>query len=307
MAVSIFKAPHYQDPDKAREYLEGLLWPNGPVCPHCGVEGGHYALKGKATRPGVWKCHDCRKQFTVTVNTVFHRSHIPLNVWLQAVYLMNASKKGISSHQLHRMLGITYRTAWFMTHRIREAMDERFNPGKLGSGGAIVEADETFWGTATDQKDQPRKKKPGHGHKMKVFALVERGGRAKAFHVPDVTATTLRDHLVREVSKEANLMTDEAPMYKVTGQEFASHESVNHSQNEYSRGITSTNTVESYFAILKRGLIGTYHHVGENHLKRYVHEFNFRYNYRKSTDGERAEAALKGISGKRLTYQPTGS
>lgn len=256
MATGPFKAPHYQDPDKAREYLEALLWPNGPVCPHCGVQGKHYQLKGKATRPGVWKCRDCRKQFTVTVNTVFHRSHVPLHIWLQAVYLMSASKKGMSSHQLHRMLGVEYRTAWFMTHRIREAMDERFLPrGKLGSGGGIVEVDETYWGTASDDAGKPKKKKAGTGHKMKIFALVERGGRAKAFHIPDVTSFTLKQHLDREVSQEAHLMTDEAAFYKVPGKSFASHQAVNHSAGEYSRGIASTNSVESFFRI-KTGVGG---------------------------------------------------
>jgi transposase-like protein len=297
---------YFQDADKAREHLEGLCWPNGkPVCPHCGVEGDHYQIKGKTTRPGLWKCKDCRKQFSVTVGTVFERSKIPLNLWLQAVYLMCASKKGISSHQIHRMLGVTYKTAWFMTHRIREAM-RVMGFEKLGSGGGIVEADETYWGTAKDaeasRKRRGKKRRAGH-HKMKIFALVERDGTARSFHVPDVNASNLKARLLSNVSRDAHLMTDEAQFYKVTGRKFASHETVNHSKYEYARGLVSTNTVEGYFSILKRGLVGTFHHVSEHHLQRYCYEFDFRYSNRKITDIERSDEALKGITGKRLTYR----
>lgn len=307
-------APHFQDADEARKYIEALRWPNGPVCPHCGVENKAWPIesgaqvKGAKTRKGLYKCgtYGCLKQFTVTVGTVFEDSKVPLNKWLMAVYLMSASKKGISAHQLHRMLDVTYKTAWFMCHRIREAMDDRFNLTKLGSGGGIVEADETYWGTdkeaRTEQKKRGKRASGGH-HKMKILSLVERGGNARSFKLEEVTAMNLKDKLMEHVSRDAHLMTDEAPMYKVSGKEFASHESVNHSEYEYARGIASTNTVEGFFSILKRGLIGTYHHVGEQHLKMYVKEFDFRYNNRKVSDAERADKALIGIGGKRLTYR----
>ena len=305
MAKSILTAPHFQDPEAARTYLERQVWPHGPVCSHCGVEGDHYQLKGKSTRPGLYKCSDCREPFTVTVGTVFERSKIPLNKWLLAVYLLCSSKKGMSSHQLHRTLGVTYKTAWFMTHRIREA----FGPmgfDKLGGGGSIVEADETYWGTSKEalakQKKRGKKLAGGH-HKMKIFALVERGGNVRTFKVNDVNAMTLKAKLTTNVHKDTRLMTDEAQFYKKTGKRFQSHEAVNHREYEYVRGDVTTNSVEGYFSILKRGLIGTYHHVGEQHLQRYVNEFDFRYNNRKVTDVERSDNALKGITGKRLTYR----
>jgi transposase-like protein len=305
MSKSILDADYFHNAEAARKHLETQVWPNGPVCPHCGVEGDHYKLEGKSTRPGLYKCSDCREPFTVTVGTVFERSKIPLNKWLLAVYLLCSSKKGMSSHQLHRTLGVTYKTAWFMTHRIREA----FGPmgfDMLGGGGSIVEADETYWGTSKEaiakQKKRGKKLMGGH-HKMKIFALVERGGNVRTFQVKDVNAMTLKDKLTRHVDKNTRLMTDEALFYKQTGKRFASHEAVNHSEYEYSRGDVTTNSVEGYFSILKRGLIGTYHHVGEQHLQRYVNEFDFRYNNRKVTDSERADNALKGIIGKRLTYR----
>ena len=305
MAKSNLTAPHFQDPEAARTYLERQVWPNGPVCPHCGVEGDHYKLEGKSTRPGLYKCADCRLPFTVTVGTVFERSKIPLKKCLLAVYLLCSSKKGMSSHQLHRTLGVTYKTAWFMTHRIREA----FGPtgfDKLGGGGSIVEADETYWGTSKEAlatQKKRGKKLAGGKHKMKIFSLVERGGNVRSFHVESVNAMTLKDKLTANVKKDTRLMTDEAGFYKQTGKGFQSHEAVNHSQYEYSRGDVTTNSVEGYFSILKRGLIGTYHHVGEQHLFRYVNEFDFRYNNRKVSDVERADNALKGIIGKRLTYR----
>lgn len=294
-------APQFQDPEKAREYLEAVTWPNGRVCPHCGVIGEHYPLKGKTTRPGLYCCADCRKPFTVTVGTVFERSHVPLNKWLMAVYLMASSKKGISSHQLHRTLGVTYKTAWFMTHRIREAMtDPRFT-GKLGGGGLVVEADETYWG-----KEKKAIKRTGGAHKMKVVSLVERSGQVRSFHVPRVNSKTLKPILQEHIRQDTHLMTDEAVIYKYIGKAFAAHSYVNHAREEYARGEVSTNTVEGYFSILKRGLIGTFHHVGEQHLRRYVKEFDFRYNHRTAlgyTDAERALIALKQIRGKRLTYK----
>jgi transposase-like protein len=301
MAESVLDQPHFRNADSAREYLEHLRWPSGPICPHCGSIGKHYSLKGKAHRVGVWKCRDCRAQFTVTVKTVFERSKIPLHIWLKAVYLLCSSKKGISSHQLHRTLNVDYKTAWFMSHRIREAMTS--NPsGLLGGGGGTVEADETFWG------NNKRRKGPGRGydHKMKVFALVERKGHVRSFHVADVRAKTLAAIIREHVSTEAHLRTDEASMYVTVGKEFASHESVAHGAREYARGDVNTNSIESYFAMLKRGLIGTYHKCGEGHLHRYANEFSFRYNNRAKlgiNDLERTDNALRGIGGKRLTYR----
>lgn len=297
MSADLF-APHFQDADKAREYLEALRWPNGPVCPHCGVEGEHYALKGKAHRPGLMKCKDCRKQFSVTVGTVFERSKIPLNKWLLAVHLMCASKKAISSHQIHRMLGVTYKSAWFMTHRIREAMKPG-SAGLMGSGGGTVEADETYWGNNGKQRKGAR----GYAHKMKVVSLVERGGEKRSVVVNAVNAKALRVVLDENVSKSANLMTDEHSGYTLIGREFASHGVTSHGSGEYARGEVHSNTVESSFSLLKRGLIGTFHHVGEQHLQRYVTEFDFRWNHRKVTDRERSDTLLQAVSGKRLTYR----
>lgn len=309
MAEPIINQPQFKDADKAREYLESLRWPHGPVCPHCGVINRAYKLEGKAHRPGVYKCADCREQFTVTVGTVFERSKIALNVWLQAVHLMCASKKGISAKQLQRMLGVTYKTAWFMCHRIREAMTA--NPTDLlggpGSSG-IVEADETYWGTAKDAEGvkYPAKTGGGYSPKMKIFSLVERQGAKRTFHVPNVTAATLGPILKSQVAQSARLMTDEATYYKKIGNHFASHESVNHSKEEYVRGDVTSNTAESSFAILKRGLVGTFHSVSEQHLQRYAHEFDFKWNTRTSlgfNDLMRTDEALKGITGKRLTYR----
>lgn len=297
MAADIF-APHFQNADKAREYLEALRWPNGPVCPHCGVQGEHYVLNGTAHRPGLLKCKDCRKQFSVTVGTVFERSKIPLNKWLMAVHLMCASKKAISSHQIHRMLGITYKSAWFMTHRIREAMKSG-SAGLLGSGGGIVEADETYWGTSSKKNPGAR----GYAHKMKVVSLVERGGEKRSVVVRSVNAKTLKEVVNNNVCKSAHLMTDEFSSYTKLGREYASHGVTRHSAGQYAEGVNHSNTVESSFSLLKRGLVGTFHHVGEQHLQRYVTEFDFRWNNRKTTDKKRAEALLAGVGGKRLQYR----
>ena len=305
MAKSILSAPRFHDEEAARTHLEALRWPNGAECPHCGGTERNTQLQGKAHRPGLWTCGDCRTQFSVTVGTVFERSKIPLHKWLLVTHLMCASKKGMSAKQIERMLGVTYKTAWFMCHRVREAM-KPMGFEKMGSGGGTVEADETYFGTSKaaleDQKRRKKKPRAGH-HKMKIVSLVERGGDVRSFHVDKVTGTTLRDKITAHVDKSARLMTDEAPMYKQTGKLYAEHETVNHSKYEYVRGDAYTNTIESYFAILKRGLIGTFHHVGEQHLFRYMHEFDFRYNQRKVTDAERADAALAGIGGKRLTYR----
>jgi transposase-like protein len=297
-------APHFHDADKAREFLEAQVWPAGKqICPHCSVIGEHYVLKGKYDRAGLYKCKDCKEPFTVTVGSLFERSKIPLNKWLMAAHLMCSSKKGISSHQLHRMLGITYKSAWFMTHRIREALGGSGSGGLFGAGGKPVEVDETYWG---NKKPYGQSLGGGGHHKMKILSLVERNGSVRSFHIQRVNGKTLKPILQSQIAKDARLMTDDAKYYKGLGKGFASHETVNHSLGEYARDDVTTNTVEGYFSILKRGLIGTFHHVGEQHLKRYVKEFDFRYNNRSSlgvSDTERTVAALKGIKGKRLTYR----
>lgn len=300
--------PIYNDDEAARAHLEALRWPNGPVCSHCGVVDEATKLAGKSTRPGVWKCRACEKPFSVTVGTVFERSHIPLHKWVLATHLLSASKKGMSAHQLHRMLGITYKSAWFMAHRIREAMTGT-NPGPMGGKGKIVEADETFLGNSGDKftNEKGWSKKRGVGDKMKIVTLVERGGRARSLKVDDLNVKTISEILTTNVSKHTNLMTDEAPHYRKPGKEFARHHSVNHSKGEYAKGFVTTNTVEGYFSIFKRGMTGIYQHCGEQHLQRYLTEFDFRYSNRKISDAERAEVALKGAEGKRLTYHQAGS
>ena len=304
MSEPILNQPQFQDADKAREYLEALRWANGVVCPHCGVVDGHYKLQGKATRPGVYKCGSCSDQFTVTVGTVFERSKVGLHLWLQATHLMSASKKGMSAKQLERMLGVSYKTAWFMCHRIREAMRQEptWTMGGNGTSG-IVEVDETYWGNKAQGVGTK-----GYEHKMKLVSLVERHGEKRTFHVANVTAETARAVLTSQVHKDAHLMTDEALVYKKAGREFKQHSTVNHTAKEYARGNVTTNTIESSFAILKRGLNGTFHSVSEKHLQRYADEFDFRWNYRSSmgyNDVMRANMALKGIAGKRLTYRRT--
>jgi len=304
---AIFDNPIFHDEDAAREHLEAICWPHGPVCPHCGATErtcriqSHSQEKGKGARPGLWCCGKCRQQFTVTVGTVFESSKVPLHKWLYAAQLLCSSKKGMSSHQLHRILGVTYKTAWFMTHRIREAMKSEYGD-QLGYSGP-VEVDETYTGT----KPGARKRR-GYGHKNAVVSLVEREGEVRSFHVPAVTTKILKTYLEDNISPEAHLMTDDATQYRSLGPEFAQHEVVNHSAGEYVRGDVHTNTVESYFSILKRGLIGTYHHVGAQHLQRYVTEFDFRYNHREKAgfdDEMRSIAVLRGITGKRLTYRRT--
>lgn len=301
--------PIYHDADKAREHLEATVWPNGPVCPHCGVEGNAHLMTGKSTRPGLYKCRECRKPFTVTVGTVFEHSKVPLNKWVLASHLMASSKKGFSAHQLHRTIGVTYKTAWFMFHRLREAMKPTETP-EFGAGGAVVEIDETFIGTnkeamkaATERLG--RKPKAGWSGKNVVVSLVQRGGKARSFHISGPMFDGIKLAL-QGVSREAMLMTDEASMYKVIGKEFAYHGTVNHSIKEWKRGVDYTNTVENFFSVFKRGMRGIYQHCSSDHLQRYLTEFDFRYNHRSSTgieDAERAELLLKGISGRRLTYQ----
>ena len=295
-------AKYFQDADKAREHLESLRWPDGPFCPHCGSTKKPMKLEGKTCRSGLYKCSEykCRKQFSVTVGTVMERSKVPLNKWLLAVHLMCSSKKGISAHQIHRMLGVTYKTAWFMCHRIREAMHDDGVP--LGGNGGTVEADETFWG---NNKPKGQKKGRGYHHKMKVLSLVDRNGKKRSFKVDRVNAETLKPYLEQHVRPDSHLMTDEHAGYTLIGRKFASHGIVKHGQAEYANGLINTNSAESSFALLKRGLRGIFHHVGEQHLQRYVTEFDFRWNFRVKNgfdDKERAAALLSQIGGKRLTY-----
>ncbi len=294
-------APRFTDETAARVHLESLQWPDGPFCPHCGslnatrLQGGHH-------RPGLIQCNDCRRQYTVTVGTVFERSKVPLNKWLLANHLLCSSKKGMSGHQIARMLGVTYKTAWFMMHRIREAMKPS-NPEPLGtSPDAVVEADETYVGGKAKNR-ATRYPAP----KKAVVSLVEREGQVRSFHVANVNAKTLRPLIYTNVSRSAHLMTDEAPVYAAFGGEFNGHSKVNHSAKQYvtTGGFKHSNTVENFFSIFKRGVIGTYHHLSEAHLGRYTAEFDFRYNTRKLNDHERADIALKGITGKRLTYRRT--
>ncbi len=303
--MSITDNPVFQSDATARAWLEGLLWPDGPVCPHCGLIDCAQQFHGKAHRPGLYKCKGCEKQFTVTIGTIFESSHLPLNKWLMAFQLMVASKKGMSAHQLHRMLGVTYKTAWFMAHRIREALRGRFDAaGPLGGANKVVEADESYvGGKAKNRKNHVPPKEA-------VFSLVERGGKVRSRHVADVTGKTLRDAMVSQIDKASYVMTDDAPTYAVIGDDFAGHGTVNHSAEEYVRAhFWHTNTVEGYFSILKRGVIGTYHHVSAEHLHRYLTEFDFRYNERSALgvdDDERMAKAAKGVVGKRLTYRRTG-
>jgi len=316
MAKGELDFPHFQNDDAAREMLESILWPEGPICPHCGVVNRAYATK----RPGVYRCAEkgCRKDFSVTMKTVMERSHIALHKWMQAFHLMTSSKKGVSAHQLHRTLGIGYEAAWFMAHRIREAM----RLGGLGpmGGGKVVEADETYIGRLVGQP-----KRRGYGHKNTIVTLVERGGSARSFHVESKRVADIAPIVRENLSREAKLMTDEATHYSEVGREFASHEAVNHSKDEYVRywneatdktrpdgklvvetTTITTNTVEGYFSIFKRGMRGVYQHCSEKHLHRYLSEFDFRYSHRVALgigDGERRTLAIKNAAGKRLTYR----
>jgi transposase-like protein len=298
----------FHDDAKAREWLESTLWPDGPVCGHCGAMNEATAIE---SRPGLYQCNACRKQFTVTVGTLFERSHIPLGKWLMAGYLLCASKKGISTHQMHRMIGVSYKSTWFMMHRLREAARDGTLPGPLGGQNKVVEADETYIGGKEANKHKAKRAHAGRGAtgKEAAFALVERDGKVRSFHLPKVDAQTLRPVLTAQVDRKSYLMTDDAKVYVKIGEEFAGHGSVNHSIEEYVRGnFWHTNTVENYFSILKRGITGTYHHVSQQHLKRYLAEFDFRYNERAKlgvSDNERAMKLMAGIAGKRLTYRRT--
>lgn len=306
--MSALSAKFFHDEAAAFEKLESLLWADGPVCPHCGGMGRITAVKGG--RMGLRRCGDCKKQFTVTVGTVFESSHVKLHLWLQAAHLLCSSKKGMSSHQIHRILGVTYKTAWFMTHRLREAMREgAFVPfggidGMPGAGG-IVEADETFIG-----REPGVPKARAYHHKMKVLSLLDRdAGKVRSVVVDDIKPETLRPIIEANILKEASLFTDESSIHTKVGASFADHQMTTHSAKEYVRGIVHTNTVEGYFSVFKRGMKGVYQHCGKQHLHRYLAEFDFRYNNRVKLgcgDAERTERALGGIVGKRLTYRSAG-
>jgi transposase-like protein len=295
--------PCYHDDEAARVTFESVRWPNGPYCPHCGAFDTVAPLGGESMGPGWYWCGKCREKFTIRVGSVLERSHIALHKWLLAIRLMTGSKKGISAHRLHRMLGVTYRSAWFMAHRIRLAMDDSA-PNALGGEGKFVEADETYiGGKARNRKGKTPKKEA-------VFSLVERGGKSRSFHVANVTATTLRPIIVSAASTDSHFRTDESGVYWSVGEEFKTHRTVVHAAEEYVRGDAHTNTAEGYFSILKRGIYGVYHHVSEVRLHRYLAEFDFRYSNRIKLgidDTERARRVIVGIGGKRLRYQRPAS
>lgn len=312
-------SPLFQDEDLARAFLEKNRWPDGAYCPHCGEAENITQVQAKAkeakakTRKGLYQCNSCRQQFSVTVGTVFERSHVPLNKWLLATFLLTSSKKGMSAHQLMRTLGLgSYRTAWFMAHRIREAMKDE-NGGLLGGNGGTVEADETYFGRKKIEAKAPQeyvrnktRAGKGIGTKLAVVSLVERGGRVRSFHVKSADAETVRGIVRNNVANDIHLRTDESALYNSFKGRFASHETVHHSSGQYVRaGNIHTNTIEGYFSIFKRGMTGIYQHCGEQHLQRYLTEFDFRYSNRMVSDMERTEIALKDISGKRLTYRRT--
>jgi len=291
-------AKYFNDDDSARALLESILWLKGPICPHCNSKEA-YRLIGKSdskrpARKGLYKCKKCRKQFTVTVGTIFEDSHIPLSKWLLAIHLLCSSKKGMSTHQLHRMLGITYKSAWFMAHRIRYAMTQSPLADKLGG---FVEVDETYIGG----KARGRHGR-GAAKKTVVFALLQRNGQVRSTPVENVTAKNLKGIIRENIAKDAYIFTDDFSSYRGLGKEFRKHVIIPHTHGDYGSGQLHTNTVEGYFSLLKRGLNGVYHHVSKQHLQRYLDEFNFRYSLRKITDGQRGEKAIIGAAGKRLTY-----
>jgi transposase-like protein len=304
MALDIHD-PIYNDEEAARAYLEAQRWPNGPFCPHCGEAERVTKLRGKSHRPGLYSCPACRQQFSVTVGTLYERSHVKLHKWVLATHLMAASKKGMSAHQLHRMLGVTYKTAWFMAHRIREGMVDK-EPEGLGGEGKTVEADETYYGEKDDPAERRKPGQRGPAGKRPVVGLVERGGKVRTFHVEAANKDVVEKIVRENINRETALMTDDSSLYPKVGAEFASHETVCHSAGEYVRGDVHTNTMDGYWGLFKRGMRGIYQHCGEQHLHRYLTEFEFRYNTRIRLgydDHDRAALAIRGIEGKRLTYR----
>jgi transposase-like protein len=306
--MSILSQPIFHDEQAAYDFLESVVWPHGPVCPHCGGVERIGKMGGKSTRIGTYKCYQCRKPFTVKIGTIFEASHVPLHVWLQAMYLIVGSKKGISSNQLHRTLGVTLKTAWFMSHRIREAMRSDA-PGFFGEGGGIVEADETFIG---QEPGAWKGAKGGYYHKMKVLALIDRDtGHSRAMVIDRVDTATIKPLLLENISREARLCTDESGIYRRLGGMFADRARVDHSKGEYvnlSDSTIHTNTIEGYFSIFKRGMRGIYQFCGKQHLHRYLAEFDFRYCNREANginDAARADILLRGVVGRRLTYETT--
>lgn len=307
MAKSVFDAPQFKSEEAAFAYVEAALWPNGPVCPHCGETERVGRMAGKTTRMGLHKCYACRKPFTVKVGTIFESSHLSLHLWLQVIHLMCASKKGVSTRQIQRMLDCSMKTAWFLTHRIREAMKDG-SAGPLGGAGRTIEADTTYIGGKEKNKHVGKRnsKNIGGAGKLIVHSIVERDGRVRSHHIPRVNGETLRPILEAHADKASAFMTDTAGGYLHIGREFARHEMVDHGKDEYVRGDAHSNTVEGYFSILKRGLTGVYHSVSEAHLHRYLAEFDFRHSNREKlgiSDASRAALALQGVKGKRLTYR----
>lgn len=308
--MSNLSAPHFHNEEAAYAYVEARIWPNGPVCPHCGGCERISKMGGESTRIGTYKCYQCRKPFTVKIGTIFEASHVAMRLWLQAIYLMAASKKGISTQQLHRTLGVTLKTAWFMSHRIRAAMDNN-GDWTIGGEGKVVEADETYFGKTDDMKGvKPgpyvRSKRRNKKNVRPVVALVERGGTAKVFHVKNADKATVSALVVANVDPATRLHTDESRLYTGAGAVFSAHETVRHIDKEYARGDVTTNSVEGFFSVFKRGMRGVYQHCSEKHLSRYVAEFGFRYNNRIAlgfNDISRADTLLAGVVGKRLTYQ----
>jgi transposase-like protein len=307
MARADIQSAVFTDENEARKALEGVRWPDGPVCPHCGNLDQEKIAKGQgnASRPGLYYCAACNGQFTVTVGTVMERSKIPLTKWLFAMHLMGASKKGMSALQLQRMLGVTYKTAWFLCHRIREAMTTPTN-GPLGGEGKIVEADESYMGGKEKNKHVGKRNKRniGGAGKTAVLALTERDGQSRSFRVATISGETLRPVLLSQVNCNSALMTDQGGQYYHIGKEFDRHETVNHGADEYVRGDAHTNTSECRFSLMKRAVFGAHHSISEAHLPRYLAEWDFKWNTRNVKDGERAALIAKGIEGKRLTYRP---
>jgi transposase-like protein len=313
--TSVLSAKHFHDEAAAYEYLEARIWANGRSCPHCGTVERSSKMEGESTRVGVYKCYACRKQFSVKVGTVFESSHVKLHLWLQAVALLTSSKKGMSANQLHRILGVSLKTAWFMGHRIREAMRDG-NLAPMGGAGGVVEADETYFGPTKERKLSPqrgnrpytKRGKTGPGGKRAIVSLVERGGKVRSFQVENADKATIVGIVTGNIAKETRLHTDESRLYTGADNYFASHETVKHSVKEYARGDVNTNSVEGFYSIFKRGMKGNYQHCAEKHLHRYLAEFDFRYNNRIAlgvNDIARTDAALMGIVGKRLTYRTT--